>query len=497
MGTRKQRKAIATKTVQILDQGFYHRRSEKVMLTKSIQDCVDNTEFYTPEALDSIITNLNDTPETIWGTQFVLRNETTLKGIAAIAAGASFRKIAVLNFASANNPGGGFLNGSEAQEESLARSSALTVSLQSKFEEFYLFHRHQNPTCLYSDRIIYSPACPVFRNDASELFSPPYHVNFITSPAPNAHAIYKNEPEKVELISSTLKQRAEKIIALALHHKCDYLILGAWGCGVFKNIPFLVATTFLDILTQPKYKNKFSYVLFSVLDKSKDQKTFKAFQKAIAQYPIFIQMDGLYTAEAPSLKLNSKTIFYVDKKTNEYYSDQDQINHLKFLTLPATDAVSEQLQKIKTLIEKHPLEVLEQDTITLLAYGEWRNCLMAGIAIACGVITEQTLYALWGRIKNSSHYIASRLVAIAFFVDPLFKEKALQAIQNSRISPFALLALSELLNQELQLALTTLNIDLIYLDELHKKYEKGAPISAPSYLKRLRETFGTNFYAQN
>jgi uncharacterized protein (TIGR02452 family) len=56
-------------------------------------------------------------------------NETTLQGIAALHEEGAER-IGALNFASAKNPGGGFLNGSEAREESLARSSALYASLQ-------------------------------------------------------------------------------------------------------------------------------------------------------------------------------------------------------------------------------------------------------------------------------------------------------------------------------------------------------------------------------
>jgi uncharacterized protein (TIGR02452 family) len=58
---------------------------------------------------------------------------------------------------------------------------------------------------LYSDRIIYSPDCPVLKNDAGILFGRPYSVDFITSPAPNAGAIEKNQPQDMNKIKETLQ----------------------------------------------------------------------------------------------------------------------------------------------------------------------------------------------------------------------------------------------------------------------------------------------------
>jgi uncharacterized protein (TIGR02452 family) len=68
----------------------------------------------------------------------------------------------VLNFASAKNPGGGFLNGARAQEESLARSSALYPCLRKS--GMYDHHRASGD-CLYTDWMIVSPEVPVYRDD--------------------------------------------------------------------------------------------------------------------------------------------------------------------------------------------------------------------------------------------------------------------------------------------------------------------------------------------
>src|SRR5439155_6866731 len=124
-------------------------------------------------------------------------NETTLAGIARVLASGQ-GPVAVLNFASAKNPGGGFLSGSQAQEESLARSSALHASLLRAWA-FYERHR-ASPSLLYSDAMILSPGCPVFRGDDGSLLEEPQTATFITSAAPNAGAAASNRPEELPLI---------------------------------------------------------------------------------------------------------------------------------------------------------------------------------------------------------------------------------------------------------------------------------------------------------
>ena len=179
-------------------------------------------------------------------TTFSVTPETSLQGAARLTASKTYQRIAVLNFASARKPGGGFLGGAQAQEESLARSSGLYLSLL-RCPEFYDFHRSLD-TCLYSDRMIYSPRCPVVRDDAGLWLPTPYLVDFITSAAPNAGAIMRNEPHNRARIGPTLRERVGKVLALAAHYQVDALVLGAWGCGVFQNDPQLVAAAFYEWL---------------------------------------------------------------------------------------------------------------------------------------------------------------------------------------------------------------------------------------------------------
>jgi uncharacterized protein (TIGR02452 family) len=272
------RKQIATETVALLNQGFYHSvEGRQVNLKEQMNGCLKKTLCYTPEMLNTLQEEVFSRTMPFSQTHFEVVNESTLVGAKRLVEVEEYERVGVLNFASAKNPGGGFLNGAHAQEESLARSSGLYHSLL-KCPLYYEYHRSQK-SCLYSDHIIYSPQCPIFRQDNGGLLNAPYSVDFITSPAPNAGVVYRKEPENVNLIPQVLQERSAKILSLAAAYECDALVLGAWGCGVFRNDPEMVAKTFYNQLeSQGRFYGFFKKVLFSVLDTSSQQKTFKAFQ---------------------------------------------------------------------------------------------------------------------------------------------------------------------------------------------------------------------------
>ncbi|MDK3159732.1 TIGR02452 family protein [Kamptonema cortianum] len=270
--------AIAQDTLNILKAGYYQSSSgERVEITSALRGCLEGTQYYEPEQLSTIQNQVLAEPGEFSKPKFEVKNETTLEGAERLAKLRQFKRIGVLNFASAKNAGGGFLNGAQAQEESLARTSALYPSLL-KCPAYYEFHR-QARSLLYSDRIIYSPNCPVFRKDDGTLLERPYQVDFITSPAPNAGAIRKSQPQEVPKIPETLYQRGAKVLSLAAYHQCDALVLGAWGCGVFRNDPALVAQMFEDyLLPKGQFWGKFKSILFSVLDTRSNLKIITEFQ---------------------------------------------------------------------------------------------------------------------------------------------------------------------------------------------------------------------------
>ncbi|SEO33350.1 TIGR02452 family protein [Actinacidiphila rubida] len=192
--------------------------------------------------------------------------------------------VAVLNFASARNPGGGYVNGAQAQEEALCRASALYPCLL-RAPEYYAHHREVRDA-FYSDRVIHSPAVPVFRDDRGALLDRAYAAGFLTSPAPNAGVIARTAPERAGGIGPALDARAERVLEVAAAHGYRRLVLGAWGCGVFRNDPARVATAFARLLTgEGRFARAVDEVVFAVLDRRADSPTRAAFEAVFAGPP--------------------------------------------------------------------------------------------------------------------------------------------------------------------------------------------------------------------
>jgi uncharacterized protein (TIGR02452 family) len=198
-----------------------------------------------------------------------VRNVTTLAAAKELHAAHGAERVALLNFASARNPGGGFLNGSQAQEESLARASGLYASL-NRTTDYYEANRRER-SALYTDHMIYSPRVPVFRDDHDRLLDEPWHASIITAPAVNAGVVRSNEPHNVPRIREVMARRIEYVLALAAHQGQSALVLGAWGCGVFRNDPSEVAELFGDMLLgEGRYARAFAEIVFAVLDRRGD-----------------------------------------------------------------------------------------------------------------------------------------------------------------------------------------------------------------------------------
>ncbi|TDD37001.1 TIGR02452 family protein [Actinomadura sp. KC06] len=275
--SRHPRRETAQETVRILERGDYVAPSGRtVSIGDGLARAVQATVLYRPDELDELLRHL---PATEPGTEtrIEVTDETTLAAASRLCGPGTVPF--ALNFASAKNPGGGFLNGAHAQEEGLARSSGLYASLRSA-REFYDFHRAQGDL-LYSDHMIYSPDVPVFRNDAGTLLDEPYEVAFLTSPAPNRGAIH--DAAKADRIRDALHLRARKLLAVALTNGHRRLVLGAWGCGVFRNDPQEVAEVFAELLRPgQEFADRFEHVVFAVWDTAKGAPRHAAFQNVFA-----------------------------------------------------------------------------------------------------------------------------------------------------------------------------------------------------------------------
>jgi len=179
---------------------------------------------------------------------------------------------AVLSFASATHPGGGFLGGARAQEEYLARSSGLYACIRDN--PMYAFHRSRKDP-LYTDYTIYSPSVPVFRSDDGSLLEDPYSVGIITCPAVNAG---KTADARRHEIGPAMWARILKVLSVGARHLHDSIVLGAWGCGAFGNDGRLVAELFHRAIEE-NFKGCYRQVVFAIVDWSRDQRFIGPFQK--------------------------------------------------------------------------------------------------------------------------------------------------------------------------------------------------------------------------
>lgn len=145
--------------------------------------------------------------------------------VSALKQSHSDRK-AVLNFASYKNPGGMFLKGSGAQEEMLCHGSFLYNVLRS-FRGYYAWNNEHKNRALYTDRAIYTPGI-LFEDTLCDV---------ITCAAPNIGVGLKYNNADLDENRCVLDQRMCFIRDIAEENGVETLILGAFGCGVFKQDP--------------------------------------------------------------------------------------------------------------------------------------------------------------------------------------------------------------------------------------------------------------------
>lgn len=260
-------RAVAAETVAISQAGGYRAPTGRwVDIRGAVRAAVAGTRLYLPgDPLPGV-------PERGGAGVLEVTNESTLAAARRLGDGT-----AALVFASARNPGGGFLTGARAQEEDIARASALHACL-SVAPAYYLHHR-TSTDLRYTDRVIYSPAVPVFRDDALRLLDRPHRIAMLTAAAPNLRAIRANQPELAASVPAVLRARAARVLEVAAAYGHRRLVLGAWGCGVFGNDPATVAAAFTAALDRI---DAFDHVVFAVLDRVAGTPAYHAFAAATA-----------------------------------------------------------------------------------------------------------------------------------------------------------------------------------------------------------------------
>lgn len=175
----------------------------------------------------------------------------------------------ILNMASSFKPGGGVIKGAKAQEEDLCRRSNLYPSLLH-FEDKYPIPKFGG---------IYTKDIQVFRSVGQyNLLHEPFFCSCISFPG-----IKLEDPANIgneEKFMINLKGKIRGILRIAVLKKHGKLVLGALGCGAYKNPPDLVAKAFKEVLEEKEFEGRFEEICFAILpDRKGGDKNKKEFLK--------------------------------------------------------------------------------------------------------------------------------------------------------------------------------------------------------------------------
>ena len=206
---------------------------------------------------------------------------------------------AVLNFADAYHACGMYNSGSNAQEEGICRVSTLSQTLYQYYNRLWAnkVGVALRPVPAYPMDMnfggIYSKVT-VFRDGLSSGYAfreDPFDTAVISVAALN---LCRQRPGKKTITNHefatgdaedpltedgkvVMLNKIRTIYRIALDNGHDSIVLGAWGCGVFKHNPEQIARMFLDILSEEEFRNRFREVRFAVLG----EKNYEGFRKVL------------------------------------------------------------------------------------------------------------------------------------------------------------------------------------------------------------------------
>ena len=224
--------------------------------------------------------------------RIIVSSKRTLEAAASYAYAG--KKVCVLNFASATNPGGGVIKGSSAQEEAICRCSTLYPNLkeQHAWEKFYAPYRRDHDP-LHNDDCIYTPGIVVFKSDTDYPKLMPeekwYSVNVLTCAAPNlreqpSNGMNSGDGDNTvhisrEELQALHEKRMQKILEIAWTKGNEVVILGAFGCGAFRNPPAVVAQAMKTVVQE--YRMSFETIEVAVYCSTQYDTNYRIFQQVL------------------------------------------------------------------------------------------------------------------------------------------------------------------------------------------------------------------------
>lgn len=214
---------------ELVVQAEVHTNEMRAKYSGAIESSVKSTKVYSPDSVFSVNPTVKDT-------EIIVED---LDTVSALIKHKGNGKTALLNFASYKHAGGGFLNGSRAQEEDLCHKSYLYNVLSEFTDTYYAWNNKHKNKGLYLNRALYSP---------SILFEDKIYCDVITCASPNRSIFKRYKTVSEEENEEVLRSRLKFILDIAKENEVNTLILGAIGCGVFSQEPTMVANIFQEYL---------------------------------------------------------------------------------------------------------------------------------------------------------------------------------------------------------------------------------------------------------
>ncbi|MCL2877378.1 MAG: TIGR02452 family protein [Acidobacteria bacterium] len=272
---RPELRTIAAETISISKSGKYLTTDGNIPIdiSDAVAACVKNTRVVSSTELGRVSGGSGG------GTgRISIISSTTLDAARALMKETG-RTPAILNFASAIHPGGGFRNGTMSQEEDIAYRSALYAALSSR-QDYYEESLSDLFDGLYFDKAVYTSGLVVIR-DGNYGLSEPWLCDCVTAPAPNRGAALEHGvPE--EKIAAAMERRIDLALRTFILNGNRNIVLGAFGCGVFRNLPEPVAERFRKALFDDALIAHFDRILFAIPNENSENH--RAFRKIFPSY---------------------------------------------------------------------------------------------------------------------------------------------------------------------------------------------------------------------
>lgn len=285
---REGNKTMLQDTLDILERGYYKLNGKKIKLKLSRKQ-MEEAQVFLPDDVKAITGKKDFEHIHVLGRcRYICENIDSF-GMARKMADklpdaltGEMKPVLVLNLANAVNPGGGVRRGAKAQEEDLCRKSSLLVSLESKAAAAYYNYNRALNTNMGSDALIIHPHVEIIKDENGDLLEDPVVVAVLTCAAPML--ICGREGLSDEQYEALVYNRIMGMLKAAAYLGYRNLVLGAFGCGAFRNDARVVSDLFYKALKDfdldgMKENDMFDSIGFAVLSRTPDQYNFKEFAR--------------------------------------------------------------------------------------------------------------------------------------------------------------------------------------------------------------------------